>query len=298
MTDVAGIDATRTARARTRAPGAAQSLAGATGRDRDVSRVVLGTAIAAVAILVLLMPATPLVAFVLISAVSLGVAAALVRRAEDRRSTGESLDRLTARGYLVLADRRSPGLTGTIGHLVIGPGGVFVVETRDNSGRVRIRGDLVVVGGHSHDVASHLRAQVAAVASTLGSVLDPTSAEVTPLICMRRAELPLMHRTVAGIPLLRESQLERRIARSATVLDSGSIARLGEMANRMMPPVIRRRALTPASEPAASDVPATDIQVADLGYPPGMMTSAPESMGHAPDSMTLAAGMALSPKGS
>jgi hypothetical protein len=293
MTDVAGIDATRTARARRRAPGAAQSLAGATGRDRDVSRVVLGTAIAAVAILVLLMPATPLVAFVLISAVSLGVAAALVRRAEDRRSTGDSLERLTARGYLVLADRRSPGLTGTIGHLVIGPGGVFVVETRDHTGRVRIRGDQVVVGGHSHDVASHLRAQVAAVADALGPVLDHTDAEVTPLVCMRRAELPLMHRTVAGIPLLRESQLERRIARSGAVLDSGTIARLGEIADDVMPNVPRRRAPSAVVGSASAAAVERGIEPADpecLGDP---LDTLPAMTGYAPEPMTLSAGIAF-----
>ncbi len=183
-----------------------------TGRDYRDSRAVLASAIGAVAVLVLLMPATPLVAFVLIAAISLGVVAALVRRAEDRRSTGETLERLTTQGYLVLADRRSPGLTGIIGHLVIGPGGVFVVETRDLTGRVRIRGDQLVVGGHSHDVASHL--QRPGSGRRRGPWPDPrpdTGAAVVPLVCMRYAELPLMHRSVAGIPVLRESQLERRI---------------------------------------------------------------------------------------
>jgi hypothetical protein len=262
-----------------------------TGRDYRDSRAVLASAIGAVAVLVLLMPATPLVAFVLIAAISLGVVAAMVRRAEDRRSTGETLERLTTQGYLVLADRRSPGLTGIIGHLVIGPGGVFVVETRDLTGRVRIRGDQLVVGGHSHDVASHLNAQVAAVATALGSILDRTGATVVPLICMRYAELPLMHRSVAGIPVLRESQLERRIARSPSALDAGTIARLGELTDSTMPQVARRRAPSSAVEPAAAIVPAIALEPADLGSPP-------ETIGYVTEPTSLSANMALRANGS
>ena len=135
---------------------------------------VLGSAVGAIAVLVLLMPTTPLVGFVLMAAVVLGVVAVLVRRAEDHRNSGATLEQLSSQGYLVLRDRVSPGLTGTIGRLVIGPGGVFVIETRDHTGRVRVRGDRLVVGHHSHDVASQLRAQVAAVAATLEPVLDGT----------------------------------------------------------------------------------------------------------------------------
>ena len=78
------------------------------------------------------------------------------------------------------------------------------------TGRVRIRGDQLIIGRLSHSVAGQLRAQVAAVATTLSPILDGSGATVVPLICMRYAEMPLLHRTVAGIPLLEESQLERR----------------------------------------------------------------------------------------
>ena len=208
---------------------------GRAAREDRTSRAVVMSAIGAVVVLVLLMPTTPMVGILLIAAVSLGVVAVLVARGEDRRSTGESLERLGTKGYLVLADRVAPGLTGTIGHLVIGPGGVFVVETRDQTGRIRIRGDQLVVGRLSHSVGGQLRAQVAAVATALGPILDGTGAGVVPLICMRYAEMPLLNRTVAGIPLLRESQLARRISRSTPVLDGSTVSRLGELAELAMP---------------------------------------------------------------
>jgi len=225
---------------------------------------VLGTAIGAAAVLVLLMPATPLVGLVLLAAISLGVVALLVRRAEDRRSTGETLERLTTKGYLVLADRVAPALTGTIGHLVIGPGGVFVIETRDQTGRVRIRGEQLIVGRHSHSVASQLRAQVAAVSATLQPILAGTGVQVVPLVCMRYAELPLLTRSVAGIPLLRESQLGPRIGRSATVLDEATIARLGERAEQAMPGSGRHRTTPPAPDTSPpATMPQSSVRLSD-----------------------------------
>ncbi len=274
MTETARIDRTPTTTAATRPPDrhvTAADAAWSGRREEGRTRTVLIAAVAAVAVLVLLMPATPLVGVILIAAVSLGVVATLVGHAEDRRTTGEALSRLPGRGYLVLEERVAPGLTGTVGHLVIGPGGVFVVETREYAGRVRIRGDQLIVGRHSHSVATRLRAQTAAIARALEVELDGTGATVVPLVCIRRAELPLLHRSVAGIPLLRESQLERRIAHSAVTLDEQTIGRLGELADRVMPRSPGRRpamAASPAmSVPTSPDAPPTPTRTNDaLGF--------------------------------
>jgi hypothetical protein len=224
------------------------------------------------------------VGIVLIAAVSLGVVATLIRRGEDRRSTGETLERLVTKGYLVLTDRVAPGLTGTLRHLVIGPGGVFVVETRDQPGRVRIRGDQLVIGRLSHGVASQLRAQVAAVSTTLAPILDGTGATVVPLICIRRAEMPLLHRAVAGIPLLRETQLERRIGRSRPVLDDATVLRLGELADRTMPPTLRRRAGHRDGDAQPAWAVATERDAATWSQDPS---------DYAPEPMGLTTGMAI-----
>ncbi len=232
--------------------------------DRAVPRAVLASAVGAIAVLVLLTPTTPLVGLVLMAAIVLGVVAALVRRAEDRRDSGRTLESLSAKGYLVLRDRVSPALTGTIRRLVIGPGGVFVIEIRDDTGRVRVRGDRLVVGHRSHEVGSQLRAQVAAVATTLSPILDGTRVTVIPLICMRRAELPLVGRTVAGIPMLRESRLEHRIETTAPVLDAPTIARLADLVERTMP-VQPRRLLTARPGDASPEADAVTVQTTDYG---------------------------------
>ena len=78
----------------------------------------------------------------------------------------------------VLNDRRVPRTSGNIDHLVIGPGGVFVVDAKHYTGLIRIRdrGGLLrkdeglYVGGRdcSH-LAENMCWQVAAVERALGS---------------------------------------------------------------------------------------------------------------------------------
>jgi Nuclease-related domain len=294
MTESLGLDGLRRKGARVPAvPAGARPAAADTQpvedvdtqvQDDRVSRALIISAIGAVSALVLLMPATPMVGMVLTAAISLGVVATLVRRGEARRRTGETLERLGIKGCLVLVDRVSPGLTGTIRHLVIGPGGVFVVETRDQRGRVRIRGDQLIIGRISHSVAGQLRAQVAAVATTLAPILDGTGATVVPLICMRYAEMPLLHRTVAGIPLLRESQLERRISRATRVLDEATILRLGELADRTMPRASRHGGAFPGADTWGTPGEAVEREAVTWSH---------ESPDLAPEPRALSSGMAF-----
>jgi hypothetical protein len=140
---------------------------------------------------------------------------------------------------VVLHDRAAPGFAGTVRRLVVGPGGVFLVEMVDVAGRVRVRRDAIVVGGRSLALGPRLQGQLRAVSSALAPQLAVISVRVTPLICMRRAELPLLRRSVAGIPLLREARAVRRIIESPTVLDEATVALVADLARSTMPPVGR-----------------------------------------------------------
>jgi hypothetical protein len=116
---------------------------------------------------------------------------------------------------------------------------VFLVEMVDVAGRVRVRGDAVVVGGRSLALGPRLQGQLRAVSQALAPQLAVMDVRVIPLICMRRGELPLLRRSVAGIPLLREARAARRIAESPPVLDEASVALVAELARSTMPPVGR-----------------------------------------------------------
>jgi hypothetical protein len=194
-------------------------------------------AIASIAALALLVPTAPLLGLLLMAAILGGVVALLVRRSRQDRDERVTVDDLSAAGYVVLHDRAAPGFAGTVRRLVIGPGGVFLVEIVDVAGRVRVRGDAVVVGGRSLALGPRLQGQLRAVSQALAPQLAVMDVRVTPLICMRRGELPLLRRSVAGIPLLREARATRRIADSPTVLDEASVALVADLARSTMPPV-------------------------------------------------------------
>jgi len=57
---------------------------------------------------------------------------------------GGRLDSLRERGIHVLHDRRIPGTTANIDHIVVGPRGVFVIDAKKYSGSpsLRVEGGL------------------------------------------------------------------------------------------------------------------------------------------------------------
>jgi hypothetical protein len=228
-TDAPAIQVSRSDLSR---PGAARSRI-------TVTRLAPLAAIVSVAALALLVPTAPLLGLLLVAAILGGVVAVLLRRSRLDRDERATLEDLAAAGYVVLHDRAAPGFAGTVRRLVIGPGGVFLVEMVDVAGRVRVRGDAVVVGGRSLALGPRLQGQLRAVSQALAPQLAVMDVRVIPLICMRRGELPLLRRSVAGIPLLREARAARRIAESPPVLDEASVALVAELARSTMPPVGR-----------------------------------------------------------
>jgi ssDNA-binding Zn-finger/Zn-ribbon topoisomerase 1 len=67
--------------------------------------------------------------------------------AEGEERVGVVLDALIADGFRILHDRRRPGGRDNIDHVVIGPPGIIVVETKHYQGKVRIQGGELVING-------------------------------------------------------------------------------------------------------------------------------------------------------
>jgi hypothetical protein len=75
------------------------------------------------------------------------------RGAQGERRTAKRLRPLTQRGWVVLHDRAIPGFPGNVDHLVIGPTGVFVVDSKLWSGRaVTVADGVLFVGGFPVDL--------------------------------------------------------------------------------------------------------------------------------------------------
>ena len=104
---------------------------------------------------------------------------------------------LRGEGFAVLHDRRIPGTRANIDHIVVSPAGVFVVDTKNWSGRVEQRDvggwfktDLrLYVGGR--DRTKHLagmNSQLEAVKDALAARADWREVPVTGAFCFMSSE--------------------------------------------------------------------------------------------------------------
>ena len=87
--------------------------------------------------------------------------------AAGERTTAVLLDRLPARTWAVLHDRRVPGSRANLDHLVIGPSGVWVLDTKTTRARVHATRRSVHFGAHRLDTGP-VRWESQVVADRLG----------------------------------------------------------------------------------------------------------------------------------
>ena len=92
------------------------------------------------------------------------------------------MDALTPEGYHVLHDRCLPGSAANIDHVLIGPAGVFVVDTKNWSGELAIEGNILRQNGRRRDRHVELvRDQAVEIAMMLDEL--SISRAVRPVIC-------------------------------------------------------------------------------------------------------------------
>jgi hypothetical protein len=107
------------------------------------------------------------------------------RGAHGERQTARLLDRLTRGGYVVFHDLAVPGNTSAnVDHLVIGPSGVFVIDSKLWSGQVHQSSDGLI--WHNHYRLDRTLASLRWQALTLGRLLG---VPVAPLVCVHGAHV-------------------------------------------------------------------------------------------------------------
>jgi len=144
----------------------------------------------------------------------------------------------------VLNDRRVRGTRGNIDHLVIAPGGVFVVDAKNHRGLVEIRhrgwllrpDDRLTVGGRDRSaMADQMGWQVDAVFAALEGA-DPMP-PVTPVLCFLEADWPLFGAPdeFRGVRLESPRSL-KRLLWANPVLDEDRIVDLAAVLAVALPP--------------------------------------------------------------
>jgi hypothetical protein len=104
------------------------------------------------------------------------------RGAYGEQQTARLLDRLGRDGYVVLHDLAMPGSPANLDHLVIGPSGVFVIDSKQWRGQIHQDADGLI--WHNHYRLDRTLATVRWQALTFGHLLG---VPVAPLVCVHGA---------------------------------------------------------------------------------------------------------------
>jgi hypothetical protein len=148
--------------------------------------------------------------------------------ADGEELTARTLARLPA-AYFSLHDLRIPGSRANIDHLVIGPSGVFTVETKHYTGDLEVRSGRAQRGGRSMSSVVDQAAGQAKVAS------DILGCAVRPIVCIQGGQVtgPLFSRPVVGkVRFCSDRHLNKVITSTKGALSNDAVIRFVDLANR------------------------------------------------------------------
>ena len=153
---------------------------------------------------------------------------------EGERKTAAFLEPLLDAGFIVLYNRQIPGVKGDVDSLVIGPTGVYPIETKNWKGRVEVRNDRLFVGDHDRTwVVDQVYRHALAVQVALGEELTPQRVTVTPVICAIGG-VTRAGQTASGVQVTDGKRLARLIAEHPAVFDDETVERIARLADRRL----------------------------------------------------------------
>jgi Nuclease-related domain len=135
------------------------------------------------------------------------------RGAHGERRTARQLRRLPHDGYVVFHDLAMPGSPANVDHLVIGPSGVFVIDSKQWAGHVRQSSDGLV--WHNHYRLDRTLATVRWEAETLGRLLGIPAA---PLLCIHGAHVQGSGLRAQGVAIVPADRLRSALGHDQAVL--------------------------------------------------------------------------------
>jgi Nuclease-related domain len=150
------------------------------------------------------------------------------RGAVGERRTARLLDQLERRGWVVLHDLAIPGSRANLDHLAIGPGGVFVIDSKQYRGRLQLDASGRLWNGR-YPLAPDLRT-VSFEADQAAQVLPDPGVAVLPIVAVHGAEVPWGKVVMDGVPVVRAKRLPRMLRQLPPVLGPGRVADLADQA--------------------------------------------------------------------
>jgi hypothetical protein len=150
------------------------------------------------------------------------------RGSAGERRTARLLGPLERHGWAVLHDLGVPGSRANIDHLVIGPGGVFAIDSKQYRGRLRLDGSGRLWHGR-YPLAPTLRA-VSFEADRAAVVLPDPGVAVVPVVAVHGAKVPWGRVVMDGVPVVSARRLPSILCQLPAVLRPERVAALADQA--------------------------------------------------------------------
>lgn len=141
--------------------------------------------------------------------------------------TGKLLEPLEAGGFRIIHDRLIRDSRANIDHIVVGPPGIFVVETKNYESKLS--------RGQKERFAAQAKREAAAVAAVVSPV------PVTPLICVHRADLGWFKVRVDGVRIVSPKELIKVLRKAPEQLVPAEVARLADQIDKSLMPAVGRK---------------------------------------------------------
>jgi hypothetical protein len=150
------------------------------------------------------------------------------RGAAGERRTARLLASLERRGWAVLHDLAIPGSTANIDHLVIGPGGVIVVDSKRYRGRLRL--DRHGMVWHSRWLLVSALRKVLWAADQADEVLGVAEVQVAAVVAVHGASVPWGLLQADGVTIVPARRLPGLLQALPPILGPERVAWLADRA--------------------------------------------------------------------
>jgi hypothetical protein len=150
------------------------------------------------------------------------------RGAAGERRTARLLDPLERHGWAILHDLALPGSRANLDHLAIGPGGVFVIDSKQYRGRLQLDPSGRLWHGR-YPLAPTLGA-VSFEADQAAQILTDPHVVVVPIMAVHGAEVPWGKVVVDGVPVLPALRLPSMLRALPAVLGAERVTDLADQA--------------------------------------------------------------------
>jgi hypothetical protein len=150
------------------------------------------------------------------------------RGAAGERRTARLLDPLARHGWAVLHDLAVPRSRANLDHLVIGPGGVFVIDSKLYRGRLQLDPTGRLWHGR-YPLAPILRA-VSLEADQAARVLPDPGVAVVAIVAVHGAQVPWGKVVMDGVPVVSARRLPSMLRRLPVVLGPERVAAVANQA--------------------------------------------------------------------